>query len=173
MRRTRPLMMGCEDVVPTLQRLKKPPYLSLLNLSECKIAGIFCLRFHKCMLSSVKTLTSAPCRKGSETCMIWEYTEADCMSLSANCTVEGQRYSLIILLSNTDFHVKYLNNIWVQTKSECFSIMNTDQNFILKCKQKVTLCSGLEQNLADCDPSPYTLWRKPHTCIPLNWDCTF
>lgn len=39
-------------------------YLSLLNLRECRIAGCFCLRFHRWMLSSVKALTSAPCGKG-------------------------------------------------------------------------------------------------------------
>lgn len=35
-------------------------YLSLLNLRECRMAGIFCLRFHRWMLSSAKALTSAP-----------------------------------------------------------------------------------------------------------------
>lgn len=42
-------------------------YLSLLNLRECRIAGIFCLRFHRWMLSSAKALTSAPWGGGSET----------------------------------------------------------------------------------------------------------
>lgn len=35
-------------------------YLSRLNFRECRIAGIFCLRFHRWMLSSAKALTSAP-----------------------------------------------------------------------------------------------------------------
>lgn len=39
-------------------------YLSLLNLRECRIAGIFCLRFHRWMLSSAKALTSAPWGEG-------------------------------------------------------------------------------------------------------------
>lgn len=43
---------------------KRTTYLSLVNLREWRIAGIFCLRFHKWMLSSAKPLTSAPCRKG-------------------------------------------------------------------------------------------------------------
>ncbi len=35
-------------------------YLSRLNLREWRMAGSFCLRFHKWMLSSAKALTSAP-----------------------------------------------------------------------------------------------------------------
>lgn len=35
-------------------------YLSRLNLREWRMAGSFCLRFHKWILSSAKALTSAP-----------------------------------------------------------------------------------------------------------------
>lgn len=38
-----------------------PAYLSLLNLREWRMAGLFCLRFHRWTLSSAKALTSAPC----------------------------------------------------------------------------------------------------------------
>lgn len=38
-------------------------YLSLLNLREWRMAGLFCLRFHRWTLSSARALTSAPCRK--------------------------------------------------------------------------------------------------------------
>lgn len=45
-------------------------YLSLLNLRECKMAGIFCLRFHRWMLSSAKALTSAPWRNREDCCEV-------------------------------------------------------------------------------------------------------
>ncbi len=58
-------------------------YLSLLNLRECRIAGIFCLRFHRWMLSSAKALTSAPCEEvqkqrasSQSTKCIWGITPA-------------------------------------------------------------------------------------------------
>lgn len=41
-------------------------YLSLLNLREWRMAGLFCLRFHRWILSSARALTSAPCQNKKE-----------------------------------------------------------------------------------------------------------
>lgn len=45
-------------------------YLSLLNLRECRMAGIFCLRFHRWTLSSAKALTSAPWKDREDCCEV-------------------------------------------------------------------------------------------------------
>lgn len=46
-------------------------YLSLLNLREWRMAGLFCLRFHRWTLSSARALTSAPCHKRRDTTSIY------------------------------------------------------------------------------------------------------
>ena len=39
---------------------KQNSYLSMQNLSECSMAGLFWRKFHKCKVSSAKALTRAP-----------------------------------------------------------------------------------------------------------------
>ena len=78
-------------------RIFQVSYLSLLNLSEWRMAGLFCLRFQRCTLSSARALTSAPCGRNGEDSI---YTQ---VSISPQCTHKLAMTFLHLLVKEAEF----------------------------------------------------------------------